>query len=67
MTEQRSLKKQEARESLPAELQPIYNELVKDYRWATSRRYGSGYVAYSMLADLVRAGWRPSAREHARG
>ncbi|GMV98229.1 MAG: hypothetical protein HRF43_12675 [Phycisphaerae bacterium] len=67
MTEPRSLKNQEARESLPAELQPIYDELVTDYRWATVKRYGTGYVAYSVLADLVRAGWRPSARQRKQG
>jgi hypothetical protein len=41
------------------------DELVADYRWATVKRYGTGYVAYSVLADLIRAGWRLSARERA--
>jgi hypothetical protein len=58
----RSPKDDEARNSLPAELQPVYDELVADYRWATVKRYGQGYVAYSVLADLVRAGWRPGVR-----
>jgi len=25
----------------------------------TEKRYGRGYVAYTVLADLVRDGWRP--------
>ena len=34
---------------------------VKDYKFATVRRFGQGYVAYSVLADLIRVGWRHSA------
>jgi hypothetical protein len=40
------------------ELQPIYDLLVEEYAFFTFERYGSGYVAYSVLADLVEAGWR---------
>lgn len=53
----------EARDGLPEELRPIYDEMVTDYSWYTTKHYGRGYVAYSVLAELVRAGWRPSARE----
>lgn len=48
----------EARNSLPDELAPIFDELVEDNRFATISRYGQGYVAYIVLADLVRVGWR---------
>lgn len=63
MAEKRSQKNEEARDSLPEELRAVYDELVADYRWATTKRYGTGYVAYSVLADVIQAGWRPSARE----
>lgn len=63
MTEKRSQKDQEARDSLPEELRDVYDALIADYRWSTVKRYGTGYVAYSVLADLIRGGWRPTARE----
>lgn len=48
-----------ARESLPPDLRPIYDRLVDEYAYHTAIRYGKGYVAYSVLAALVKAGWRP--------
>lgn len=57
----RSEKHEQARNSLPEGLQPIFDELVEDYRFATFRRYGNGYVAYMVLADLIRVGWRHTA------
>jgi hypothetical protein len=62
----RSEKDLEARDSLPEELRAVYDELVDDYRWATVKRYGTGYVAYSVLADVIRAGWRPTERDKAK-
>lgn len=49
----------EALESLPEELRPIYDRLVEEYAFHTEVSYGRGYVAYRVLADLVREGWRP--------
>ena len=49
---------------LPDELRPVFSRLVKEYEFLTHRRYGRGYVAYDVLADLVLAGWRPSAPSH---
>lgn len=54
----RSPKHEEARNSLPEELQPVFDELIADYHFATIQRFGRGYVAYGVLADLVRVGWR---------
>jgi len=51
-------KHEEARNTLPDDLKPIFGELVEDYKFATVKRYGQGYVAYIVLADLVRVGWR---------
>ena len=56
--ETRSQKHEEARNTLPADLKPVFDEMVADYRFATISRYGNGYVAYIVLADLVRVGWR---------
>jgi hypothetical protein len=56
-----SLKKQEAMESLPDVLLPIYEQLIEDYRFSCITRYGRSFVSYVILADLIKLGWRPSA------
>jgi hypothetical protein len=50
----------EAREGLPEELRGVYDQMVADYSWCTAAKYGRGYVAYAVLADMVRMGWRPT-------
>lgn len=60
----RSPKSQIAESRLPEELRPIYRQLVEQYSFVTQLRYGRGYVAYEVLADLVLAGWRLSAEPH---
>ncbi len=50
----RSDKHVQARNNLPVELKPVVDELVEDYKLAMIQRYGQGYVAYTVLADLVR-------------
>ena len=45
---------------LPEQLRSIYRQFVEEYAFHTNVRYGRGYVAYEVLADLVQAGWRPS-------
>lgn len=47
-----------ARESLSADLRPIYDDIVADYSWITTKRHGKSYVAYGVLAELVQMGWR---------
>lgn len=54
----KSQKFQEAREALPEDLKGIYDDLVEQYAFHTERLYGRGYVAYRVLASLVRDGWR---------
>lgn len=56
-----SPKYKEAEGALPSELQETFRRLVEEYEFLTTAHYGRGYVAYKVLADLVRAGWRPSA------
>ena len=48
-----------ARNTLPTKLQPIFDKFVDDYMAAGVKRYGQPFVSYIILADMVRAGWRP--------
>ena len=59
-SERKSEKFTEARETLPEELRETYDRLVDEYHFATIQKYGSGYVAYPVLAELIRTGWRPT-------
>ena len=57
---QRTKKHEEARNSLPNELKAIFDRFVADYKFAVTIRHGAPYVSYIVLADLARAGWRPT-------
>lgn len=57
-------KYKEAQGLLPEELRPVFERLVREYEFLTAIHFGRGYVAYRVLADLVLAGWRPSADCH---
>ena len=63
MPEPRSPKHEEARNTLPDELQPIFEEFVDDYKYCASMRHGRPYISYIVLADMVRAGWRRNGQE----
>jgi hypothetical protein len=56
-----SQKYKEAEAMLPDDLKAILKRFVEEYEYLTMTHYGRGYVAYKVLADLVLAGWRPSA------
>ena len=58
----RSQKHTQARDSLPVELRPVFDEFVDDYRFSSTSHYGSPFISYAVLADMVRVGWRPAAR-----
>ena len=62
MTEKPSEKQIEARDSLPDELKLIFDDFVSDYKYAATMRHGAPYVSYIVLADMIRAGWRLSAK-----
>lgn len=59
MSYEQSEKYLKARASLPEELRPIFRQLVEEYAFQTQVKYGRGYVAYEILAELVRTGWTP--------
>ena len=61
MTKERSEKHQQARDALPEDLRPVFDQLVDDYRFAAHTYHGSPFVSYHVLAEIVKAGWRPSA------
>ena len=58
----KSEKYQKVLASLPEELRGAYEDLVAQYSWHTTRLFGRGYVAYEVLAALVRDGWRCSGK-----
>lgn len=62
MSETRTPKHEEARNSLPDDLRPIFDQLVAEYKYAAAMRHGAPYVSYIVLADIVRAGWRLSEK-----
>ena len=64
MSNYRSEEHEGTRNSLPDDLKPVFDSLVEDYKFATTVRYGQGYVAHIVLADLVRAGWRATSESH---
>ncbi len=57
-------KSKEAEAKLPEELRPVYRQMVQQYEFFTHVRFGRGYVAYEVLAEMVLAGWRPSGDMH---
>jgi hypothetical protein len=62
MSEDRSEKHEEARNTLPDGLKPVFDEFAADYKYAASLRHGRPYISYIVLADMVRAGWRCSGQ-----
>lgn len=57
----KSEKYQKALANLPEELRGPYEDLVAQYSFHTTKLFGRGYVAYEVLASLIRDGWRLSA------
>ena len=62
MKQKPSEKQVEARNSLLEELKSVFDVFVADYKYAATMRYGRPYISYIVLADMVRAGWRLSAK-----
>ena len=61
MDQARTEKHEQARNSLPDELRPVFDDFVADYRFAATKVHGSPFVSYLVLAEMVRAGWRLAA------
>jgi hypothetical protein len=57
----RSPKFLEARNTLPEEIRPVYDDMVEQYSFYALKHYGRAWVAYMVIAELVRDGWHPSS------
>ena len=53
MAEKLSEKQVEARNSLPEELKPVFDDFVADYKYAATMRHGRPYISYIVLADMI--------------
>ena len=62
MKEKRTIKQEEARNTLSDELKSIFDDFVADYKYAATLRHGRPYISYIVLADMIRAGWRLAAK-----
>jgi len=62
MESEQSPKQVEARNGLPEELRPIFDDFVGDYTYAAMFHHGRPYISYIVPAGMVRAGWRLSAK-----
>lgn len=56
----RSEKHEHARNTLPEEIKPIFDTFVGDYKFAGTIHHGSPFVSYIILAEMIKAGWRPT-------
>ncbi len=61
-----SEKHREVKGMPPEEPKETFDEMVSDYRYAATLRHGKPYVSYNVLADMVKAGWRCTAKESQR-
>jgi hypothetical protein len=57
------LKKQEARESLPEDLRPMFDKLCEEYLYWAQYYYGSHLISYSIIKELVEDGWRKDGKK----
>ena len=57
----RSKKFLEAYQTLPSSCKTAFVQLVDDYQFAAHTGGGFPWVAYNIVAELVRVGWRRSA------
>lgn len=48
----------EAVASLPVELRPTFDNLLKYYKFAALKHHGHPWASPVVLAELVRLGWR---------
>ena len=57
------LKKQEAREILPEELRGTFDKLCEETLYWSQYYYGTNFVSYSILKELVEDGWMKRSSE----
>lgn len=57
MSRPKKLKKQEAREALPEELRRTFDMLCEETLHWSQYYYGTNFISYSILKELVEDGW----------
>ena len=45
---------------LPKDLRALYKRIVLEYQYYCVVKHGHPWVSYAVLADLIKAGWRPT-------
>jgi hypothetical protein len=55
------LKKEEARKALPEELRPVFDKLCEETLFWSQYYYGSNFISYSIIKELVEDGWIKSS------
>ncbi len=55
--------KEAARESLSDELKPTFDQLVTDVSAWSQFIYGTRFISYAILAELVQDGWVKTKRD----
>lgn len=56
------LKKNEAREALPEELRAVFDQLCAETLYWSQTYYGSTFISYSIIKELVEDGWSKSRK-----
>jgi hypothetical protein len=59
--------KAEAREALPEELRPVFDKLCEDTINWSEYYYGSRFISYSIIKELVETGWTKIPRKNPTG
>ncbi len=59
----KSLAFQQERERRPEDLRDYFDALVAEYRHYAFVHHRHPFVSWPILADLIRSGWRLSAKE----
>ena len=57
MSPPKRLTKQEAREALPEELRQTFDKLCEETLYWSQYYYGTTFISYSILKELVEDGW----------
>ncbi len=48
----------EGKNMVPVELQPVFEQLVKEYQFASFKHHGRKFASPKVIAELVLMGWR---------
>lgn len=49
------------KKALPADVRPVFEEMVRDYQSFALEETGRPFASFNVLARMVRLGWRKTA------